>query len=154
MSLKCIPVTPLNPTFIYSKTGVCRGIPIFDPKHRLWILIAVLMCTHNQCFEQKIKNIKNLLMKFSFFAYRIIMIKKLRLLFAHNLCVSQQMLSSISVITELLYSFSTCFYFSSLLKLSHHMRKPTICICENKGADQLRGNREADQLLCFRYTDI
>ena len=33
------------------------------------------------------------------------------------------------------------------------MRKPTICICENKDADQLRGNREADQLLCFRYTD-
>ena len=24
---------------------------------------------------------------------------------------------------------------------------------ENKGADQLRGNREADQRLCFRYTD-
>ena len=37
--------------------------------------------------------------------------------------------------------------------LSHLMRKPTICICENKGADQLRGNREADQRLCFRYSD-
>ena len=33
------------------------------------------------------------------------------------------------------------------------MGKPTICICENKGADQLRGNREADQRLCFRYSD-
>ena len=33
------------------------------------------------------------------------------------------------------------------------MGKPTICMCENKGADQLRGNREADQRLCFRYTD-
>ena len=33
------------------------------------------------------------------------------------------------------------------------MGKPTICICENKGADQLRGIREADQRLCFRYTD-
>ena len=33
------------------------------------------------------------------------------------------------------------------------MRKPTICICENKDADQLRGNREADQRLCFRYID-
>ena len=33
------------------------------------------------------------------------------------------------------------------------MRKPTICIiCDNKGADQLRGNREADQRLRFRYT--
>ena len=33
------------------------------------------------------------------------------------------------------------------------MRKPTICMGENKGADQLRGNREADQRLCFRYSD-
>ena len=33
------------------------------------------------------------------------------------------------------------------------MGKPTICIGKNKGADQLRGNREADQRLCFRYTD-
>ena len=33
------------------------------------------------------------------------------------------------------------------------MGKPTICIGENKDADHLRGNREADQRLCFRYTD-
>ena len=33
------------------------------------------------------------------------------------------------------------------------MRKPDFCKCENKDADQLRGNREADQRLCFRYTD-
>ena len=33
------------------------------------------------------------------------------------------------------------------------MRKPAFCICENKDADQLRGNRKADQRLCFRYTD-
>ena len=31
------------------------------------------------------------------------------------------------------------------------MRIPAYCICENKDADQLRGNREADQRLCFRY---
>ena len=37
--------------------------------------------------------------------------------------------------------------------MSCHMGKPTICICENKGADQLRGNREADQRLCCRYSD-
>ena len=37
--------------------------------------------------------------------------------------------------------------------LSLFMRKPAYCICENKDADQLRGNREADQRLCFRYTD-
>ena len=33
------------------------------------------------------------------------------------------------------------------------MGKPTIFIGENKGADQLRGDREADQRLCFRYSD-
>ena len=37
--------------------------------------------------------------------------------------------------------------------LSRPMGKPTICIGENKGADQLRGNREADQRLCFHYSD-
>ena len=37
--------------------------------------------------------------------------------------------------------------------MSHVVGKPVICICENKDADQLRGNREADQHLCFRYTD-
>ena len=39
------------------------------------------------------------------------------------------------------------------LHLSRVVRKPAFCICENKDADQLRGNREADQRLCFRYTD-
>ena len=38
-------------------------------------------------------------------------------------------------------------------QMSRVTRKPTFCICENKDADQLRGNREADQRLCFRYTD-
>ena len=37
--------------------------------------------------------------------------------------------------------------------MSRLMGKPTICIGENNGTDQLRGNREADQRLCFRYTD-
>ena len=39
MSMKCIP--PHSP-FLYSKTGVCRGIPIvliFDPKNRLSVLV-------------------------------------------------------------------------------------------------------------------
>ena len=33
------------------------------------------------------------------------------------------------------------------------MRNPAFCICENKDADQLRGDREADQRLCCLYTD-
>ena len=39
------------------------------------------------------------------------------------------------------------------MKMSGIMRKPTICTCENKDADQLCSNCEADQRLCFRYTD-
>ena len=45
-------------------------------------------------------------------------------------------------------------HFTSLstnLRMSRIMRKPAFCICENKGADQLRGSRVADQRLCFRY---
>ena len=37
--------------------------------------------------------------------------------------------------------------------MSRVVGKPAFCICENKDADQLRGNREADQHLCFRYSD-
>ena len=37
--------------------------------------------------------------------------------------------------------------------LSSLMGKPTICIGENKDADQLRGYCEADQRLCFHYSD-
>ena len=39
-------------------------------------------------------------------------------------------------------------------KMSRRMGKPTICIGENKGADQLRSNCEADQRLCFRYIPL
>ena len=39
-----------------------------------------------------------------------------------------------------------------LNELSHE-KSNVLHICENKDADQLRGNREADQRLCFRYTD-
>ena len=34
-----------------------------------------------------------------------------------------------------------------------HREKTGYFLCENKGADQLRSNCEADQRLCFRYTD-
>ena len=37
--------------------------------------------------------------------------------------------------------------------MSRDVRKPNFCICENKDADQLRGDREAYQRLCFRLLD-
>ena len=48
----------------------------------------------------------------------------------------------------LLYPVLKCDYYMSRI-----VRKPDFCLGENKGADQLRGNREADQRLCFRYSD-
>ena len=40
---------------------------------------------------------------------------------------------------------------SEIDKMSLVMRNTAFCICENKDADELRGNREADQRLWFRY---
>ena len=37
--------------------------------------------------------------------------------------------------------------------MSRDVIKPDFGICENKDADQLHGNREADQRLCFRHFD-
>ena len=39
------------------------------------------------------------------------------------------------------------------INMSCIMRKPTFCMCENKGADQLGSNCEADLCLCLWYTD-
>ena len=48
---------------------------------------------------------------------------------------------------------NTLEYFVNDLDMSRVVRKPAFCIYKNKDADQLRGDREADQRLCFRYTD-
>ena len=75
MSVKCIPhQTP----FLYRKTGVCRGIPIFlifAPKHRVWVLVRTALArrflrvpTINVWSKNK-KNDKIFLMKFSIFAF-------------------------------------------------------------------------------------
>ena len=67
---------------------------------------------------------------------------------SHGILGADSFLHSISRIIQVMLVLLVSFYYMSLC-----MKKPTICICENKDADQLRGNREADQRLCFRYTD-
>ena len=42
---------------------------------------------------------------------------------------------------------------AKLFEVSLVMKKPALCICENKGADKLCSNRTADQRLSFRYID-
>ena len=44
-------------------------------------------------------------------------------------------------------------YITIILPCEPRHEQTSFCICENKDADQLRGNREADQRLCFRYFD-
>ena len=100
MSVECVPLqTP------HSKTGVCRGIPVFlfllqnsdcgyslePPRRGGSNAEAVLMCIHNLCFEQNKKKYQK--------------------------------------ISNEIFQY-----------LSRLMGKPTICIGENKGADQLRGS--------------
>ena len=57
------------------------------------------------------------------------------------------------VLDLLAYSLNIAFQDAFAFNLSRAVRKPAFCIRENKDADQLRGNREADQRLCFRYID-
>ena len=58
-------------------------------------------------------------------------------------------------VSRLISIFAACRLDStiSLYYMSCVVRKPAFCICKNKDADQLRGNCEADQRLCFRFTD-
>ena len=56
-------------------------------------------------------------------------------------------------VTTPIYGKTECFDDYRYPHLSRVIRKPAFCLCDNKDADQLRGNREADQRLCFRYTD-
>ena len=44
-------------------------------------------------------------------------------------------------------------FFVNANYMSFVMRKSAFCICENKDADQLRGDREADQRLYFCYSN-
>ena len=53
--------------------------------------------------------------------------------------------------TVLVYCFSGDLGFSIIFEPVREKTK--IFMGENKDADQLRGNREADQRLCFRYLD-
>ena len=85
----------------------------------------------------------------------------------HNLCFDQKYENSQKISTENFHFYSlekslyvawVCFHNDTICgsPINHSyrdVRKPAFYICENKDADQLRGNREADQRLCFRYTD-
>ena len=56
-------------------------------------------------------------------------------------------------VTKVFYDSQNNIHTCIQIHMSRPMGKPTICIGENKGADQLRGNREAGQRLYFRLPD-
>ena len=48
----------------------------------------------------------------------------------------------------------SCLFFTDLkINMSRDTRKPVFCLGKSKGADRLRSNCEADQRLCFCYTN-
>ena len=81
--------------------------------------------------------------------------------FVNNTCVSKQIfvLFSINGRVRLLSLMSenlkgvpfVSLRVGSVYYLSRVMSKHAFNICANKGADQLRDNRAADQHLCFRF---
>ena len=71
-----------------------------------------------------------------------------------DLCIDNMSRKMLKLHISLLWiSFFQTWQYKLPDYMSHLVRKPTICIGENKGADQLRSNCEADQRLCFHYTD-
>ena len=60
----------------------------------------------------------------------------------------------IYLISQLIY-FPSNEHLKILVKIygPYIMGRPAFCMCENKGADQLRGKRAADHHLCFRYIE-
>ena len=60
-------------------------------------------------------------------------------------------LKSVSIVQFFFYVGPTLLL--TRYNLGRVVRKPAFCICENKDADQLCGNLEADQRRCFRYID-
>ena len=51
------------------------------------------------------------------------------------------------------HTLSSCLTYTATIFIEPYREKTDFCLCEKKGADQLRGNCEADQRLCFGNTD-
>ena len=60
---------------------------------------------------------------------------------------------TVQLICAFVFAYAKSRFSHEAVHMNRVVRKPVFCICENKDADQLRGNRKADQRLCFRYTD-
>ena len=61
----------------------------------------------------------------------------------HNIGFYKEMVKIIFQLSSIIIKYT----------LEPRCEKTNVLICENKDTDQLRGHREADQRLCFRYID-
>ena len=58
------------------------------------------------------------------------------------------------LICAFVFTYAKSMFSHNAAHMSNIIRKPAFCKCENKDADQLCGNRAADQRLCFHYIDL
>ena len=127
-------VYPLTPHFYIVKMDLQGYFLIFALKHRLWVLLRTVPKIY--VLSKNMKIVKKFQLKFVIFKA-----VKYRCILHWNVCV-------------MCFSSSVYSVGSGLVSyLSLVMRKPAFCLCENKDADQLHGDCEADQRLCFRYID-
>ena len=101
---------------------------------------------NNKCTEHNISQMPIYI--YSSFVNPISLFLVLSKNFTEHVIVFLEMIVVLFLIMILILRVTVVF-----LNLNHFMRKPAICICENKGADQLRSNCKADQHLCFCYMD-
>ena len=122
---------------------------------------AVLLLTHNLCSERKKNTFFEKCVIFThvkitvYYVDVLVWICLIIFLMTCSVC-SYYLFIFPRYLTSILQQYLYFLYENGQLfkyNMSRIMRKPPFCICENKDADQLRGNREADQRLCFHYID-
>ena len=105
---------------------------------------------------EKLQNYLSVFIKFALYLFVFFQFKLntrlMIILLCYMLYLHSQFQVCSSVFTQNYFTMQP-FWDHVLFYMSLVMRKPDFCICKNKDADQLRGNREADQRLCFRYMD-
>ena len=76
------------------------------------------------------------------------------ILIQSTLCMCRLYRGRLRKVSSHLFGIKVCLFIVIVIfHLSRIVRKPAFCISENKDAEQLPGNREANQRLCFRYKD-
>ena len=116
---------------------------------------GVLTCTHNPCCEQKTKTEEVLAIQVSLsaFNFEIYKLHNQNCIVTFPHCLHLQRVQALNQNCLGMHTENQLKFNYILDYMSRVIRQPDFCLCENKGADQLPSNCEADQRICFRYTD-